>query len=71
MNKNKKKYEDLEEDVQKKVQQREKRKRKKMRVSGKRVFQLQKIIQEKAEKKTDRGPSSDKSDNSAEAEIHR
>lgn len=60
MNKNKKNYEDLEEDIQKKIKQKEKRKRKKMKVSGKKVFQLQKIIQEKAEKKTDRGPSSDK-----------
>lgn len=46
------KYNDLEENLIKKFQNQEKRKRRKMRVVGKKVFELKKIIEKKANKKT-------------------
>jgi len=40
---------DLEEEMAKKAERREQKKRKRMKVSGKKVFELKKIIEEKQE----------------------
>ncbi len=42
---------DLEEEIIKKTEAREKKKKKKMKVSGKKVFELEKIIEKKGEEK--------------------
>jgi len=46
------KYNDLEENLIKKFQDQEKRKKRRMKVVGKKVFELKKIIEKKANKKT-------------------
>lgn len=42
-----KNYEDLEKEIKKKIKKREKKKAKKMKVSGKSVFEIQKILVKK------------------------
>lgn len=47
MKKKKKEIEELEKQIEKKIKRREKKKRPKMKVSGKGVFELRKIITRK------------------------